>query len=357
LEAQPGTPPLAAQPDYGTDKTKAMYFYGIEGQAIDILSPTDVSIGIVDFPLEVKKTPGGGSALTQSGDSIIHTTGPNTKKIGYKLSTILRRNDSWFPSENAFWHNDKIQIAGNLKHPKNGFSDIRDVPSGQYEIRITLKDSTTSKRERSVYVDFFEEHFDRPDVYQTHQYFTYTFSKDNQGKNKVDIETQSKTRVWDTATNQWLDDQPTSNPAWWLYDLLRGKYVNGELIYGFGYNDSQLDLESFKAWATFCENDGLEVNYVVPPNQKRSETLSVILACGRDVDITNIVGGLEIQYIKQKVKKVEGEFFDAVNDYRPQTIRVDVAGGSAFESFEKVDLIWPGFIWFNHKPNKTVISD
>ena len=386
------TPPIAAQPDYGTDKTQVLYYYGLADQAIDIISPTNVVLGADSFPLERKRTPGN-ATLTQDNQEAIHTTGPNINKIGYKLTTIFRRKDgkndrvwgdiyvyyrevgsqTWLnfrpppyqkflpDNENAYWLNGRLQISGKLKHPKNSWYDVKDVPPAQYEIKIVLPRGTGSKRERTVNIDFFEEYTERTDVYNNHKYFSYTFSKDAQGTNKVDIITQSKTRIFDFNTNQWIDDQPTSNPAWWLYDLLRGRRIDNFLVYGFGYDDTQIDLDSIKAWAQYCDANGLEVNYVVPPAQKRSETINIILGCGRgqlsfhtgklgvvfnqqsdlveqNIDITNIVGGLSVEYIRSDLKRIEGTFLNKDNDYRPETIRVDVTQ-NPFDKFQKVDLV------------------
>lgn len=58
------------------------------------------------------------------------------------------------------------------------------------------------------------------------------------------------------------NETPTysSNPAWILLDFLRGRVVGGELLYGVGASDAEIDLASIQAWANFCDAQGFTFN-------------------------------------------------------------------------------------------------
>lgn len=62
--------------------------------------------------------------------------------------------------------------------------------------------------------------------------------------------------------NDWLEE-PTSNPAWILADVICGSWTRTKIPY------SKLDTESLMSWAENCENDGRECNFIIDSANNR----------------------------------------------------------------------------------------
>lgn len=73
----------------------------------------------------------------------------------------------------------------------------------------------------------------------------------------------------------------TLNPAWWYLHFLRGvRDSAGRLLYGCGLSDAQIDIEAIKAWAVFCDAQGLHFSAVLDRAQTASDVLAMITRCG-----------------------------------------------------------------------------
>jgi len=78
--------------------------------------------------------------------------------------------------------------------------------------------------------------------------------------------------VYDGST--W-SNQATNNPAWCYYNQLTGEHVKNPI------SESEVLLDDFVEWAAFCDNLGLEFNYVFDTGQTQLERLRNIATTGR----------------------------------------------------------------------------
>lgn len=73
----------------------------------------------------------------------------------------------------------------------------------------------------------------------------------------------------------------TLNPAWWYLHFLHGvRDASGRLLYGCGLSDAQIDIEAIKAWAVFCQAQGLHFSAVLDRAQTAADVLAMITRCG-----------------------------------------------------------------------------
>lgn len=86
--------------------------------------------------------------------------------------------------------------------------------------------------------------------------------------------------VWNGSI--WLPDQITRNPAWWFRWFAKGKTdINGRRLFGGGYTDARLDLDTLVAWGQWCDSKGLQVNMVIDQPKSCHVVLAMIARCGR----------------------------------------------------------------------------
>jgi hypothetical protein len=178
-----------------------------------------------------------------------------------------------------------------------------DVPQGQYEVRVKYNNLRshqyyTVPSHQTLYVIPVSS----SDKYVTHQ-LTWTGLKSYQPDLKS-YPNQKRSGLGILATGQlngvidqfnniasgrceawngsaWVT-QETSNPAWWYRYIAKGKFdANGQRLYGGGYSDAELDLDSIKAWGAWCTSKGLECNFIFDAPRNCFSMLSIIARCGR----------------------------------------------------------------------------
>jgi hypothetical protein len=176
-----------------------------------------------------------------------------------------------------------IVISGNTQAPTRRTVSF-NVPQGQYEIRIrknTADIKTTRETNESA-------------VSQILCFQPDTATYDKQARLAVRIKASAQLQgniedlnaivsascpVWNGSA--WVMQQ-TSNPAWWFLWYARGyRKANGDRIYGGGLVDTQIDVDSIKAWALFCDEKELTFDYVLTQKSTVHSVLSTIARAGR----------------------------------------------------------------------------
>jgi hypothetical protein len=171
---------------------------------------------------------------------------------------------------------------------------------------------------------------------------------------------RAKTLAWNGSS--WVNIE-TSNPAWWYLNTLRGQALNGRRIWGALADDSTLDIEGIKAFATWCDQQGLTFNAVWDQQTSVFDVLQAIALMGRgtpswgtgklgvvwdapDLPITavfgmhNIVAGsFEIEYSTEDLADVvEGEFINPDLDWQRDYVRTVVPGALTETNTRRVEL-------------------
>lgn len=179
-------------------------------------------------------------------------------------------------------------------------------------------------------------------------------------------------------SNQTWQWGKTSNPAWWFLFFAKGGFFalesriadpenvfpysptnfwqnhvghskNTEIIFGAGLELDRIDIEKIKEWAIFCDENGLECNFVHYEEETVHETLERIANLGRASVFYNqgklsvvvedknqtpvtmfgnaniIANSFKVSYqSRSDVFAVEVEFFNKDLNYDSETIRVEV---------------------------------
>lgn len=242
----------------------------------------------------------------------------------------------------------------------------QDVERGQYDIRFWKpaadQDGSTQKNETAISLIRFYQADDTD--YTGQLRYGITIKASGQLQNTVDelsAIVSARCNVW---TGDSWDYRETSNPAWWLLWFARGKRdANGDLIYGEGLTDDQIDIDAIKAWARFCDDKKLTFNWILDRQMKVSEVLATIARAGRATTSrsigkrtvvwdaadkptqymltpANVVeGSFEISYINQDIVDViEANFTNADLDYKADTVRQRVPNTPITDNPITIDL-------------------
>lgn len=159
---------------------------------------------------------------------------------------------------------------------------------------------------------------------------------------------KAKMMVWNGSS--WVK-QKTANPAWCFLFFARGAIDSRGLIYGCGLDDSEIDIEAIKAWAVFCDQKGLEFNYVLDRRMNQADVLDMIARAGRGSktmqpgklsviwDQANLpvsgyfgphnirAGSFKVTYLTEDLPdEIVINFPDRDNDWKMGNVRVTVPG-------------------------------
>lgn len=156
----------------------------------------------------------------------------------------------------------------------------------------------------------------------------------------------------------------TENPAHWFMDFAKGRYDNqGNLLYGIGLRDDQIDLAGLHAWGDFCYAEGLTFNAVLDRNQTAADILNAISRCGfasptwasgrlgvvwdqrnatpvMAFGMGNIIrGSFEVSYItEQLAEEIIVRYVNPDKDWTQDEVRVNVPGISNPQRASTIDL-------------------
>jgi hypothetical protein len=176
-----------------------------------------------------------------------------------------------------------IILSGNTQNPTRRTISW-DVPKAQYEIRIRKNTgdikTTRETNESAVTQILCFQPDDASYDGQARMAIRIRASAQLQGSiEDLNAIVSASCPVWNGT--EWVMQQ-TSNPAWWFLWYARGKRkANGDRVYGGGLVDTQIDLDSIKAWALFCEEKKLSFNYVLTQKSTVHAVMVIIARAGR----------------------------------------------------------------------------
>lgn len=267
---------------------------------------------LANFPGNVDTS--AGAALTFSAGWIERTTSINTYQIGIDLEAILFRVDNkgnvipvttnleieykltsspnWTPAANPTIFGNWITHLGGSAYLMRAGSQSQQratilfsVPVGTYDVRIRRVDPADNVYGSEGRTDT------NWSVLRSYQ----QDDSDYKGQNRIGliikateqlngVVQQLSAQVTAQATywngTAWVTGA-TSNPAHWFMHFARGVYnTDGKLMYGIGLSDSQIDLASLSAWASFCATEGLTFNAVIDTNITAAEVLTMLGTAG-----------------------------------------------------------------------------
>jgi hypothetical protein len=165
-----------------------------------------------------------------------------------------------------------------------------------------------------------------------------------------------RVKVWNFEVGQW-EMAWTDNPAWIIRDILTNpRYGLGDFI-----TEENIDNESFKAFAQFCEEQGYRCNLVLDGFQRGWDLINNLLAKFRAFILRNgsrykikflkdespiqmftmgniIQGSLKVHFISisDRYNTIEARFLDKTDGYKMKTILVST--GEKYERKKTIDF-------------------
>lgn len=265
------------------------------------------------FPANVDTT--AGAAITGSdGAAPVRTSSPNATALAVQIEGALFSTDSPTGTLVAWTIPVRIQyravgsavwlpfVDGQVDTPlTNGTRKPlrrtywRQVPLGQYEVIVNRQIATHTDDKYIEDVHWTQLRTYQPDTadYTGRKRVALKIKASGQINGVVEqfsAMVRAKTQVWNGAA--WVTAQ-TSNPAYWVLAVARGKFVGGRRMWGAGLADARIGLENIKAFAAWCQAKGLTCNGVFDQPISAFDMLSSIALRGRGT-ISNGTGKLEV---------------------------------------------------------------
>jgi len=311
-----------------------------------------------------------GAALSSATGWVVRTSSINSTALAVDLTGLLffiakkgiepisvtleieysvAGSGAWQP----WFATNSLTITNGTRKPLR-FSYRRDVPQGQYDVRIRrVTPDATDPATTSTFT------WQQLRSYQADS-ASYTGQKRLALKIKASAQLQGQVATLSAlATGQvpvWTGSawavQATSNPAWWFRWLALGGFdANGQRLFGAGLPLTQIDDPAIQDWGAWCTQKGLNCNMVFDRAMNVDEMLTIIARCGRaaptwssgklgvvvDQDAQPVVAVFGMSNIVRDTFRVEyatGKLADEVVatwinpalDWKPDTVRAAVPG-------------------------------
>jgi hypothetical protein len=267
----------------------------------------------------------------------------------------------------------------------------------EFRFRKVEKDTTNNNGEYVAQFDVvafkcFKEEINDNYMAQTIEgLFLVANTQTSGSSNKYTAQVDTKCWVYDSLLDEW-NWETTRNPAWWFLYFARGGFrnpeadgtfvfpwsptygwVNGpghpdsvEIMFGAGMQDSQIDIETIKDWAEFCDDQNLFIDIVFKDDLSEFEILEKIASIGRasvsyykgllgvvyeDQDqipvglygMGNILSGsFTAEYFVANVPgRVKGTFVDRNNEWETKEVLADVPF-AASDNFSEISASLDG---------------
>lgn len=165
-----------------------------------------------------------------------------------------------------------------------------------------------------------------------------------------------KVKLYNFETGQW-EIAWTDNPAWIIRDILTNpRYGLGDFI-----TEKNIDDESFKAFAQFCQEQGYKCNFVLDGFQRGWDLINNLLSKFRAFILRNgskykvkflkdeppvqmftmgniVQGSLKVHFISlsDRYNTIEARFLDETDSYKMKTILVST--GDKYERKKTIDF-------------------
>ncbi|OZI63475.1 hypothetical protein CAL28_19890 [Bordetella genomosp. 11] len=257
-----------------------------------------------------------------------------------------------------------IRLSNNSNKPLRS-TWTGDLPPGQYEIRIrkVTADINTNTDSNVISVTQIRAFQYTPTDYSNQARLAVRIRATSQLNGPID-ELSGMCTPYCNAWNgsAWVYSQ-TRNPAWWFLWFALGKRdAAGNKLYGACIPEAQIDLESIKAWAAYCDATGWEFRYVLAQQMSAHDVLTMIARAGQASytwqsgklgvvwDAANLpvvamvgpynvrAGTFEVSYVDATVDEIVGNFSNQDRDWQADQVRVRVPGAPLLNNPQTFDF-------------------
>lgn len=170
---------------------------------------------------------------------------------------------------------DTLTLTGSTRTPVRRTLS-RNVPSGQYEVRVTkvAEDTTDARVTCDISVSALRSFQPAQGNFEGQHILGLKIRASGQLNGVV-------SQLSALVTHR-IGGVATSNPAKWFKVFALGAFgVSGRRLWGAGIAASRIDLAGLDAWATWCAAQGLTCNMVLDQALSVATVLDRIARCGR----------------------------------------------------------------------------
>lgn len=178
------------------------------------------------------------------------------------------------------YSSDTFEVSGQRENPFSA-GIAWDVPSGQYDVRVT-RVATSSGGSRNTYISDFTWSTLRsikpglPSTTGTNKLAMRIKATDqlNGTLQTLSCVVRQKIKTYNRATNTWSSPVFNLNPAWVTYWLLTECPAFGKSVPA-----NRIQLDTFADYADFCDENSMEARGVVDASTTAFELIENVLSC------------------------------------------------------------------------------
>lgn len=257
-----------------------------------------------------------------------------------------------------------FQINGDSNKPVRATYGVH-VDLGQYEIRVKkiTPDQSSNTESNVTSVTQIRAYQYIPADYSQQSRLGVQIRASSQLNGSIDqlsAMVEAYCNVWDGT--RWVA-KVNSNPAWWFLWFARGRTnTKGERLFGGNIPESQIDVESIKAWGAWCDKKGWTFDYVLARGMSVHDVLTMIARAGQasytwqsgklgvvwdaaDQPFVGLVGPFnikagtfEVSYADASVDEIVGNFINPARNWQSDQVRVRVPGAPRLNNPQTFDL-------------------
>ncbi|QWE17320.1 host specificity factor TipJ family phage tail protein [Polynucleobacter sp. AP-Nino-20-G2] len=393
VDSIPGADLTAANGWVTLTSSAKTYRLGIDIEGVLYYANNNGGLDSTSVQLEIQYKPSGSSTWLAPDSVITQGSGfvaghfeqyqewVESGEEGYYTATTTDDNGNPYTYETYGWHDTShyetksryvagsgnvILISGATQTARRATLFI-NVPSGTYDVRIrrNTADSTDARLQNKTSWSTLRSYQVDSTNYngQNRRGLTIRASEQLNGTiQQLSVTASANANYWNGSS--WVSG-PTSNPAHWFMDFAIGRRDgNGNLMYGVGMPEAQIDLAGLNAWAAFCAAENLSFNAVLDGSQTAADILTAIARCGfgspswdsgkigviwdaRNASpvaafgMSNIIrGSFQVSYItEQLAEEVIVQYINPDNSWNQDQVRVLVPGITTPRRSSTIDLL------------------
>ena len=273
------------------------YQFAVDVEGVLFTANNDGSLGSTTVRIDIEYRPVGTSTWLQPSQIVAKGS------RGFVTGSIVTYTEATYP--NAYWDEEGnyyqgtavnvtktkwvsgegniVRITGSSQKTRRATLTVVPASVGQFEVRIKRQtaDSTDSKVQNKTYWSVLKS-YQQDNADYTNQYRVGLTIRANEQLNgtvqQLSAYAESYAHYYNGSS--WVTAK-TSNPAHWFMHFAKGvQNAAGKTLFGVGLSNSQIDLDSLVAWASFCNTEGLTFNAVLDGSQTAADILSGIAKCG-----------------------------------------------------------------------------
>ncbi len=209
--------------------------------------------------------------------------------------TNKKRQDLFYVLEHDFSDAEVIAAVKNAQPIKIKISCLTNESEGTAvdnmtvtQVRSRLCDSIQARKGVIAYEKVLSTNVDKTSVKIGLKLLTTQSNKDK--CKKIQVVSWGLARVWDSENRVWsTEKEKTRNPASWLLEVLTSDTHTPSKV-----SDSEIDLESFGDYFEYCDENELNIDYVITQGDTKENIIKKVLEVGNASLYRSIYGKMAV---------------------------------------------------------------